>query len=179
MTDTPATTTNQDTPSRQRGRHRKPRPRKVFLAAGGLALAAGVLSLVRMTPDSDVSNLGTAEAEPRPDTGTDQSPNTEATLAASPTAIPTAASVRRGPGTAPSPTKTPSAPPTKATTAPAPTPAHPAVPGTPDASATATDSPQPTPTPARPTDSPAPTPDRPGICIPVIGLCVDPLTIND
>ena len=35
-----------------RGRHRKPRPRKVLLAAGGLALAAGALSLVRLTPDA-------------------------------------------------------------------------------------------------------------------------------
>ncbi|MER6045045.1 hypothetical protein ABT136_30575, partial [Streptomyces sp. NPDC001856] len=48
-----------------RGRHRRPRPRKVLLVAGGLALAAGALSLVRLTPDSPVPGIGTAEADPR------------------------------------------------------------------------------------------------------------------
>ncbi|NEB11429.1 hypothetical protein G3I32_21730, partial [Streptomyces coelicoflavus] len=32
----------------RRGRHRRPRPRKVLLVAGGLALAAGALGLVRL-----------------------------------------------------------------------------------------------------------------------------------
>ncbi|QNP70558.1 hypothetical protein IAG44_14680 [Streptomyces roseirectus] len=36
---------------RPRGRHRRPRPRKVFLAAGGLAFAAGVLGLLRIVPE--------------------------------------------------------------------------------------------------------------------------------
>lgn len=49
-----------------RGRHRRPRPRKVLLAAGGLALAAGALSLVRMSPDSGVSGLGATESDPAP-----------------------------------------------------------------------------------------------------------------
>ncbi|MDX5568842.1 hypothetical protein PYK79_43700, partial [Streptomyces sp. ID05-04B] len=53
---------------RARGRHRRPRPRKVLFAVGGLALAAGVLSLLRPTPDTGGAGaLGTAEAEPRPD----------------------------------------------------------------------------------------------------------------
>ncbi|WP_308298794.1 hypothetical protein [Streptomyces sp. GESEQ-35] len=163
--------TDQNTPPRQRGRHRKPRPRKLLLAAGGLAMAAGVLSLVRMTPDSGVGNLGTAEAEPRPDPGTDQSPNTESTLAASPTAIPTTASVPRGPSTTPAPTKTQFATPTKAPLTPT------DAPETPTTSATTTNTPRPTPTPTQPTNSP--TPDQPGICIPVIDLCVDPLITND
>lgn len=51
----------------RRGRHRKPRPRRALLAAGGLVLAAGVLSLVRMTPESGVGAPGTAAAEPRLD----------------------------------------------------------------------------------------------------------------
>ncbi|MFY4721371.1 hypothetical protein [Streptomyces sp. LaBMicrA B280] len=53
----------------RRGRHRKPRPRRALLAAGGLLLAAGVLSLVRMTPESGVGAPGTAAAEPRLDPG--------------------------------------------------------------------------------------------------------------
>ncbi|MYW45496.1 hypothetical protein GT346_19740, partial [Streptomyces sp. SID161] len=51
-------------PGVPRGRHRRPRPRRVLFAAGGLALAAGVLSLVRITPESGVGAPGTAEAEP-------------------------------------------------------------------------------------------------------------------
>src|SRR5690349_20801821 len=48
---------------RPRGRHRRPRPRKVLFAAGGLALAAGVLSLVRLSPDpGGAGGPGTAEA---------------------------------------------------------------------------------------------------------------------
>lgn len=53
----------------RRGRHRKPRSRRALLAAGGLVLAAGVLSLVRMTPESGVGAPGTAAAEPRLDPG--------------------------------------------------------------------------------------------------------------
>ncbi|EGX56789.1 hypothetical protein SZN_25984, partial [Streptomyces zinciresistens K42] len=44
-----------------RGRHRRPRSRKALLAAGGLALAAGVLSLMRPAPDSAAPRLGTAD----------------------------------------------------------------------------------------------------------------------
>ncbi|MFB7595955.1 hypothetical protein [Streptomyces sp. NPDC056160] len=56
------------TPShpRVRGRHRRPRPRprKALLTAGGLALAAGVLSLVRLAPEYGHGGPGAAEAEP-------------------------------------------------------------------------------------------------------------------
>ena len=47
--DDPATT--RSGAFRPRGRHRRPRPRKVVLAAGGLAFAAGVLGLLRVVPD--------------------------------------------------------------------------------------------------------------------------------
>ncbi|MCG0067181.1 hypothetical protein L0F81_28605 [Streptomyces tricolor] len=53
-------------PGVRRGRHRKPRPRKALLAAGGLALAAGVLSLVRISPQSGVGASGTAEPDRAP-----------------------------------------------------------------------------------------------------------------
>ncbi|MFD8540847.1 hypothetical protein [Streptomyces rubrogriseus] len=54
----------------RRGRHRRPRPRKVLLAAGGLALAAGALSVVRLLPEpgGDVGGLR-AGAEPRVEGG--------------------------------------------------------------------------------------------------------------
>ncbi|MFE9439534.1 hypothetical protein ACFYO2_11070 [Streptomyces sp. NPDC006602] len=207
MSDTPSATAERDgaeggTPTQEshgictrpwspRGRHRRPRPRKVLLAAGGLALAAGALSLVRMVPDTGVSGLGAAEAEPRvdPETGVDLSTNAAATVAATvPTASPSATTVMGGPSALPTPgvsfTPTPTArssrptPPTtvpdapNATGAATPTPApHPS------ASTGTTQQPAPTPTPSRTTPPPAPQPDhpdRPGLCVPVIAVCVDP-----
>ena len=53
----------------RRGRHRRPRPRKLLFAVGGLALAAGALSLVRVAPDSGSAGLGTTEADPGQDPG--------------------------------------------------------------------------------------------------------------
>ncbi|MCT9145326.1 hypothetical protein N4G67_40775, partial [Streptomyces violarus] len=70
--DPPPTETGLSAP-RVRGRHRKPRSRKVLLA-GGLALVAGALSLVRLASGPSPDGVGTVEAEPRPDpvtTGTD------------------------------------------------------------------------------------------------------------
>ena len=74
-----------------RGRHRRPRPRKILLAVGGLAVAAGALSLVRMAPEGALGGggLGTAEAEPRLDdphagSGTDRATNAAATIGAVP-----------------------------------------------------------------------------------------------
>ncbi|MEU6590284.1 hypothetical protein ABZ923_13885 [Streptomyces sp. NPDC046881] len=182
-------------PGVRRGRHRKPRPRKVLLAAGGLALAAGVLSLVRVAPDAGVGAPGTAEAEPRLGPGgraPDGSANTSATLAAAPTALPSATSVMGGRSLAPTPTGSPArtAPGTAPGTATAP-PGPTAVPtvhatGTPGAPGGPTD-PAPTasaprPAPATPTPTPTPTPGRGtaeprpgGVCVPVIGLCVDVL----
>ncbi|MEV7815370.1 MULTISPECIES: hypothetical protein [Streptomyces] len=180
------------TPGVRRGRHRKPRPRKVLLAAGGLALAAGVLSLVRAAPDSTVGAPGTAEAEPRLDPGggpTDRSANTAATIAAAPTALPSATSAMGGRSLAPTPAGSPvrTAPgPGTATTTPGdtavPTALPSRTPGPPSATsrppAPATSAPRPAP--ATPTPTPTPTPSHGpaepgpgGVCVPVIGLCVD------
>ncbi len=49
----------------RRGRHRRPRPRKAALTAGGLALAAGALSLVRLLPESGGDGGYDAAAGPR------------------------------------------------------------------------------------------------------------------
>ena len=174
------------------GRHRRPRPRKVLFAAGGIALAAGVLSLVRLAPESGVGGIGTAEAEPGqqlPDIGTDRATNAAATLAAGP--IPSATSVMGGqsatptavpvptvttsptavPGVAaaPVPTTIPEAPNTTPTTAPrAPAPSAPAPQPTP----TATRAPAPAPThTTAPQTAPHPTTD-PGLCVPIVGVCV-------
>lgn len=54
----------------RRGRHRRPRPRKVLLAAGSLALAAGALSVVRLLPGPGGDTGGVrAGAEPRVESG--------------------------------------------------------------------------------------------------------------
>ncbi|WP_234367462.1 MULTISPECIES: hypothetical protein [Streptomyces] len=191
-----------------RGRHRKPRPRKVLLAVGGLALAAGVLSLLRVTPHSGVGAPGTAEAEPRLDPGGGATGRAATTAAAPtavpralPTALPSATSVMGGRGptpatsgswsvtpgvpTAPSndavvpttiPTGAPSTPdstPRPAPTASAPRPV--AANSTPATTTTAATTAAPTPDP-----SPSPTsPDPGGVCLPLIGLCVDLLGIGD
>ncbi|MFC9932028.1 hypothetical protein [Streptomyces sp. NPDC127190] len=179
----------------RRGRHRKPRPRKVLLAAGGLALVAGVLSLVRVTPESGVGAPGTAEAEPRLDPGTTaRAPHSGTPSTATPTALPTAASVMGGHSLAPTPAASSTARtapdvgahPTKPGTTAVPTPGAPAPatppPGTPTApapatSAPATAAPTPstshTPAPSPPQSTPEPGPG--GVCLPVLGLCVDGL----
>ncbi|WP_229898994.1 hypothetical protein [Streptomyces capoamus] len=186
-----------NTPGVRRGRHRRPRPRKVLLAAGGLALAAGVLSLVRVAPDSGVGASGTAEAEPRLDPGgraPGGSANTSATIAAAPTALPSATSALGGRSLVPLPAgsparSTPGSAPDTATAPPGPT-AVPTVhatgtPAAPRPGGPTSPAPSgPTPGPTRATPTPAPTPTashgtaepRPGgVCLPVIGLCVDVL----
>lgn len=182
--------------ARVRGRHRRPRPRKVLFAVGGLALAAGALSVVRMVPGPGSGVPGTAGAEPREDVGggvSDGATNAAATLPAALGVSPSATSVMGGVSATPttgskvvtmptataSPSATPSAaavtPTTDTTTIPeAPnTPAPTATAPHPPASAPAT----PRPTPSR-TTSPSPTqqPTRPGLCVPIVGLCVGPLT---
>ncbi|MFH8768081.1 MULTISPECIES: hypothetical protein [unclassified Streptomyces] len=177
----PAETRHPVLPLIRRGRHRKPRPRKVLLAAGGLAVAAGVLSLVRVAPDSGVGAPGTAEAEPRPDpggtTGHASAPANDST----PTTLPSATSVMGGFSAAPTTTTTPQATPTTLTTLPDST----GIPTTIPTSAPKTTAPRPspttpaTPTPTRtPTPTPsqttqAPAPEQGGVCVPVIALCVD------
>jgi hypothetical protein len=185
---------------RVRGRHRRPRPRKVLLAAGGLALAAGVLSLVRLAPDSGVAGVDSAEAEPSGDPGVDtdagRSTKAAASLRKAPEVSPSSTSAMGGlspspapdaglppahgapasPFTAPSTTAAGSTPEPDSTTIPeaANTPAPTPTPRTPSTTAAA-DQPThaPAPTPAHPT---APPPrGAPGLCVPIIGLCVDPL----
>ncbi|SED65283.1 hypothetical protein SAMN05216532_5229 [Streptomyces sp. 2231.1] len=180
----------------RRGRHRKPRPRKVLLAAGGLALAAGVLSLVRVAPESGVGVPGTAEAEPRPDHGggaTEGAARTAAAVAvaADPTALPSATSAMGGRSLTPADSGTPTAVASATAAAPhgetaaptaVPTGAPPAPGGTPRPSAT-TSAPRPAPTTPTPTPTPTPSrstadPDPGGLCLPVISLCVDVLDRN-
>ncbi|MFE9598824.1 hypothetical protein [Streptomyces hokutonensis] len=193
-------TADVEPPVLPRGRHRRPRPRKVLLAAGGLAVAAGVLSLVRLTPESGVGGVGTAEAEPSPDAeqSAGHPANAAATISADPTAIPSAipsatsvmggasATPTTASGVVPTPyaTTAPTTVPgtgtgtgTGTTTAPGtPQPqASAAAPGPLDPAASAAPEPAPTPTPSRTANSPAPAPSRPGLCVPIIGLCVDPL----
>lgn len=183
-------------PLRVRGRHRKPRPRKVLLAAGGLALAAGALSLLRLTsgPGADA---GTVEAGPRPDpvtTATDDATQTAATFPAvpdaspsSPTALGTLPPSPVTKGARPSPSTTTGTPATVTAAGPMST----TIPDTPNAPAPAPaptasgsgDAPRPAPTPPAPPSrtppAPAPRPEEPkkphdpGLCVPVIGLCVD------
>ncbi|MER7637355.1 hypothetical protein [Streptomyces sp. NPDC126522] len=183
--------TEEIAPPLPRGRHRRPRPRKILLAVGGLAVAAGVLSLVRLAPESGVGGLGTAEAEPSPDAtrSADRPANAAATIRADPTAIPTtipSATSAMG-GESATPTTTSGVVPTPyATTAHTPAEVHPpAVPETPAAATpppeapaphpTSSTAPDPTPTPSRPANSPSPAPSRPRLCVPIIGLCVDGL----
>ncbi|MER6731634.1 hypothetical protein [Streptomyces puniciscabiei] len=176
----------------RRGRHRKPRPRKVLLAAGGLALAAGVLSLVRVSSESGVGAPGTAEAEPRSGAGggtTDHAADTATVVTAGPTALPSATSVMGGRSLAPTPTATatptgPAAPSASAgntavpTATGLPTTAV-ATPGTAPRPSATTSAPVPAPTTGRPAPTtPAPTrrttdPGPGGLCVPVLGLCVD------
>ncbi|WP_406455384.1 hypothetical protein OH768_19695 [Streptomyces sp. NBC_01622] len=194
-------TADVEPPVLPRGRHRRPRPRKVLLAAGGLAVAAGVLSLVRLTPESGVGGVGTAEAEPSPDVDAEQSaghPANAATIRGDPTAIPSATSVMGGasatPATASGVVPTPyatTAPTTvpetgtgtgaETTTAPGtPQPQAPVTAPGPLAPATsAAPEPTSTPPPSRTANSPAPAPSRPGLCVPIIGLCVDPPAHRD
>ncbi|WP_371669489.1 hypothetical protein OG985_18565 [Streptomyces sp. NBC_00289] len=188
---------------RVRGRHRRPRPRKVLLAAGGLALAAGVLSLVRLTPDSGVGGIDAAEAEPSADQGTDsdagRSTNAAATIRKVPEMSPSSTSAMGGLGPSPTPDASllpaPGAPASPFTSAPADAavatpapdsttipdttyaPAPTATPRPPTATAPAgrpTRPPAPAPAPSRTTAPPAP--GAPGLCVPIIGLCVDELT---
>ncbi|WAZ23751.1 hypothetical protein STRCI_005115 [Streptomyces cinnabarinus] len=187
-----------------RGRHRRPRPRKVLLAAGGLALAAGALSLVRPTPDSGLGSLGTPEAEPwasddsGTDSGTGRSTNAAAAVDTVPRVSPSATSAMGGltatPTAAATVVPTPNAtsvpaalerdpattiPQAPNATAPRPT-ATSAGPQAPPAAAPSRPAASPSPKPSSPSPSPSPSQsDRPGVCVPIIGLCVDPLAARD
>ncbi|MFA3875181.1 hypothetical protein ABS735_16015 [Streptomyces sp. MMCC 100] len=207
----------------RRGRHRRPRPRKVLLVTGGLALAAaGALSLVRLLPEpgGDASGGFGAGAAPRVEGGGTASdrataPAAGATDGGPPGASPSATSAMGGLSGSPEPGLIPGLVPGPSASGPAvPLPTTTTVPGTPDASdgrrpgeraqeegeereragdagdrartpapgtaqPSRSDGPGPHPTPAPPgrstppTSDPAPEPDDPGLCVPVIGLCVD------
>jgi hypothetical protein len=200
----PAEPAGGDTAGLRRGRHRKPRPRKVLLAAGGIALAAGVLSLLRVAPESGAGAPGTAQAESRQAPGggaTDRSAHTSATVVAAPTAQPSETSAMGGRQPAPtgadpgshSGSPVPAASGAAAapshghgTAGPAATPAGaPSAPGdtAPRPSATAS-APRPAPTTRPPGPTPThthgpPSPDPGGMCVPVIGLCVDVFDVLD
>ncbi|WP_030956285.1 hypothetical protein [Streptomyces sp. NRRL S-481] len=183
------------------GRHRKPRPRKALLAVGGLALAAGALSLVRLTAGPGSEGAGTVEAGPRPDpvtTTTDQATSTAATIVpagpdaspSSPTALGglTPSPVTRGPAAAVPVTRSQATGTREARTAgahpPVTTPDTTTVPDTTNAPVPKTPGTPPAPAPAPPPGRTAPTPapkqpgepkkpHDPGLCFPAIGLCVD------
>ncbi|MEU8970856.1 hypothetical protein AB0D11_16515 [Streptomyces monashensis] len=165
----------------RRGRHRKPRPRKMLLAAGGLALAAGALSLVRVASDAGVDSPATAEADPRATGTTDHAANTAATVTGSPTALPSATAVMGGRNPVPAhPRPTAARPAAPTAAAPHPTPST-TPPPTAHTAHTASSPPAPTtthPTPTASAAAPAPSrsgkdPGQGGLCVPVIGLCVD------
>ncbi|MGW5095103.1 hypothetical protein ACWEQ1_29535 [Streptomyces nodosus] len=172
---------------RPTGRHRKPRRRRMVLAVGGFALAAGALSLVRLASESATGGSGTAEAEPRI-----QATRTAATAGSQPaeasghpatsalteaaggpgvaldTADPTTSPAIRPSSSAPPASAasdgTPEAPSAPTTTSPGhepPTTTTPAAPPAPSATTTA--------------QAPAPDldPDPGGLCLPIIGLCVN------
>ncbi|MFE5397940.1 hypothetical protein ACFQ9U_25685 [Streptomyces sp. NPDC056568] len=215
----------------RRGRHRRPRPRGAMVAAGGLALAAGTLSLVRLLaePGGDGVHGFGAEAGPRVETdragGTAADRTSPAASTATPPRVsPSATSAMGGLGAFPAPGLIPG--PAGGT----PSAAHPSgtattdaagpsgssgtagspdvpgssgssgssgSPGTPEAGPPAQAPPprsSPPPRPGAPAPRPAPDPpgrgtppapapapgrDHPdGLCVPVIGLCVDLLGGN-
>ncbi|MET7703959.1 MULTISPECIES: hypothetical protein [unclassified Streptomyces] len=164
-----------------------------------MALAAGVLSFVRLTPESVLGGGGSAEAEPRAAAPADTAGNAAVTVEAVPSASPTSTAVMGGVSATPTPgvslapmSSAPSAstlasPPardvpapdaTGIPTAPAPTTTPSAAPRPP-----ATTAPAPQPTPSATTGNgngngngtPAPKADPPGLCVPIVGLCVDGL----
>ncbi|MEU1848127.1 hypothetical protein ABZ499_02280 [Streptomyces sp. NPDC019990] len=185
---------------RVRGRHRKPRPRKALLAAGGLALAAGALGLVRLTSGPASDGVGTVEAEPRPDpvtTAADRATDTAVAIApaapdaspSSPTALggltpspgtrgPAAVSLTRPQASGSGEARTTGTPP------PVTTPDTTSLRETANAPAQGSPGKDPTPTPAPAPGGAAPTPapkqpdepkkpQDPELCVPAIGLCVD------
>jgi hypothetical protein len=178
--------TNRET---ARGRHRRPRPRRVLVAAGGLALAAGALSLVRLAPESVIWGMGVPDGEPTKGTVTDTAGNAAATVEAVPSARPVAATtpavmggekvlptpgVSVAPTPAPTPTRFVAAPSTPVTV---PVGRTPDTTGIPTGQAPAPVAPQPpaattaAPVPSATTPTAHPKPKPPGLCVPIIGLC--------
>ncbi|MEU6364592.1 hypothetical protein ABZ876_02330 [Streptomyces sp. NPDC046931] len=173
---------------RPAGRHRKPRPRRVALAVGGFALAAGALSLVRLAPETVTGGGGTAEAAPRIDaTDTAATVGTAGAVPSGSADRPSTTAVIRAAGA--SPAATPATRPSGAPSSPAsraldPSTGIPEAPSTPTASGThgspaapAPTAPRPAPSTTAPTQTPAPAPNPPGLCVPTVGLCVNGLPV--
>jgi hypothetical protein len=154
----------------------------VLLAVGGIALAAGGLSLVRLAPEGATAGGGTAAAEPRID-ATDTAVTVETTLPHT-KGVSRSATITRA--ARPASATTADLEPSRSSyshTARATDPATgiPEAPWTPTASRSshppqATTPPASWPTPTEPPDpttqAPSPSPDGPGLCVPIIGLCV-------
>ncbi|MCN9243870.1 hypothetical protein NGF19_24330 [Streptomyces sp. RY43-2] len=197
MTDTATTPTTHDAPLRRRsaGRHRKPRPRRMARTVGGLALAAGALSLVRLASPSATGGSQTVETEPRIDP-TGVATSAADTLAATPPPRPASRSATAVPGKV-SASPSPRARTTQRPASSAPRPSDPATgipeaPSTPTAartrglpSPTTPASPRPVPSPTTTTRNPAPAPvpaphpSTSDLCVPVIGLCVTDLSASN
>ena len=166
---------------RPAGRHRKPRHRRLALAVGGFALAAGALSLVRLAPESVTGGGGTAEAEPRIDAS-----DTAATVGGAPSkgaAGPSTATLRGRASAVPSVPG--DAGPSARSSTPAPrvtdpatgipeAPSTPTAPRIPQPPATTRAAPPSVPSPTATTQAPpAPASSGPaGLCVPLVGLCV-------
>ncbi|MFI1416900.1 hypothetical protein ACH4VX_02745 [Streptomyces sp. NPDC020731] len=177
--------------SRLRGRHRKPRPRKVLLAAGSLAVAASAVALVRLTTTqgggTDVGTEAGSRPVPHTDTGTPIGSPTASTAAPpAPRASPSSPTVLGGKNPAPLTAPERSSPARTAVPDRADTPATPATPTTASPTTRGPHSPPPrqpphhtpVPPPPAPHDPAPPQPDdparnpRPGLCVPIIGICV-------
>ncbi|MEV6735917.1 hypothetical protein AB0N14_02800 [Streptomyces sp. NPDC051104] len=170
---------------RPMGRHRKPRHRRLALAVGGFALAAGALSLVRLAPESVTGGGGTAEAEPRIGAGrtaaTAGGVPSKAAAGPSTTALKGRASAVPALSGDPSPSGRPATPTPRVTDPATGIPEAPSTPtasrsGTPEPPVTTTAAPPSAPSPTATTQAPAPpapaTSDPPGLCVPLVGLCV-------
>ncbi|GAB2995335.1 hypothetical protein GCM10023080_072130 [Streptomyces pseudoechinosporeus] len=166
------------------GRHRKPRPRRMLFAVGGLALAAGALSLMRLATEppggagggltatdiepADVEPTGIeptavgATEAPVSDTGAAAVEDTPAPRASPSTTTPPSSSnePQRVSDPAVTPTATPSRTATPDHPTAAPKPAKPPAPEKPS-----------TPTPEPPTATPHP--GHPNLCLPIVSLCLD------
>ncbi|MER5540805.1 hypothetical protein [Streptomyces mirabilis] len=160
---------------------------------GGLALAAGALSLARMAPESLVGG-GNTEAEPRPGVATDEALDAAPTVWAVPSvhpASPGPTDVQGGasatptsgvspapaaPSTAASPTATATIPSARAS---APEGSVPDTTGIPTAPVVVPSQPHtqrpPAPSPTTHAPAPAPTQNPPGLCVPIVGICVNDL----
>ncbi|MFJ3661893.1 hypothetical protein ACIPPM_15675 [Streptomyces sp. NPDC090119] len=153
----------------------------MLLVAAAAVLGVAVLSFVRVAPDA---GPGTAEAEPRRSWKLDvePSPGASATVVAVPSASPASAPRSARPTRSSPVGSSAEVPPTRPTQSPAPpvtssAPRPPAAPHTtapeassePEPPAQSAPAPAPTPTPS----STPPPPDKPGVCVPVLGLCLE------